>query len=95
MSGESRIALMAGRIVTWLQKTEKLSIPSSRARSSVTAVDGVVVSNPMAKKTTLRSGFRVAIRSASRGEYTKRTSAPCAFASSRLPSPPGTRIMSP
>src|ERR671937_243413 len=43
-SGESRIALIAGMIVTWLQKTKKLRISSSRARSSVTAVDRVVVS---------------------------------------------------
>ena len=35
------------------------------------------------------------MRRASRGEYTKRTSAPSALALSRLPRLPGTRIMSP
>jgi len=51
-----------------LAKTEKFMIPSSRARSNVTAVDGVVVSKPIAKKTTSRSGFSRAMRSASSGE---------------------------
>ena len=36
---------MAGMIVTWLQKIEKFSSPSAAARSTVIAVDGVVVSN--------------------------------------------------
>ena len=48
------------------------------------------------KNTTSRSGLSRAIESASSGEYTMRTSAPRAFASSserRLP--PGTRSMSP
>ena len=61
----------------------------------MSAVDGAVVSNPTAKNTTSRSGVSDAMRNASSGEYTKRTSAPRAFASSRLPLPPGTRIMSP
>ena len=50
-SGLSRIALMAGIIMTWLQKMEKLVVASALARSKVIAVDGVVVSKPMAKKT--------------------------------------------
>ena len=33
---------MAGMIVTWLQKTEKFSIPSAAARRTVSAVDGAV-----------------------------------------------------
>ena len=33
-SGESRMALMAGMIVTWLQKTEKFSSPSPRPRAA-------------------------------------------------------------
>src|SRR5919109_429266 len=41
-SGESRMALMAGMIVTWLQNTEKFPMPSAAARSMVMAVDGVV-----------------------------------------------------
>ena len=61
----------------------------------MTAVDGAVVSNPTAKNTTSRSGCSTARCNASSGEYTKRTSAPRAFASSRFPWPPGTRIMSP
>jgi len=40
------MALIAGMIVTWLQKIEKLSRPSAAARSTVIAVDGAVVSNP-------------------------------------------------
>ena len=87
--------MIGGTIVTWLQKTRKLVTPSSRARSSVSAVDGAVVSKPTAKNTTSRSGVSTAMRNASRGEYTKRTSAPRAFASSRFPVLPGTRIMSP
>ena len=67
-SGESRIARIAGMIVTWLAKTKKFRIPSLRARSSVSAVEGAVVSNPIAKKTTSRSGLSRAIFSASSGE---------------------------
>ena len=67
-SGESRIALIAGMIVTWLQKSEKFRTPSTLARFTVSAVDGVVVSKPIAKKTTSRSGFSRAILRASSGE---------------------------
>ena len=55
-------------MVTWLHMTEKLVRPSAFARLSVSAVEGAVVSNPMAKNTTCRSGFCLAIRSASSGE---------------------------
>ena len=48
--------------------TLKLRTPSAFARTSVSAVDGAVVSKPIAKKTTSRSGFAFAIRSASSGE---------------------------
>src|ERR1700733_6388062 len=69
---------------------------SSRfARMSVSAVEGAVVSNPIAKKMTCRSGFLRAICSASAGEYTMRTSVPRALCSNGLPCAPGTRIMSP
>ena len=54
--------------MTWLQKQEKFRMPSALARMSVSAVDGAVVSKPIAKKTTSRSGFSRAIRSASSGE---------------------------
>ena len=89
------MALIGGTIVTWFEKTVKFTTLSALARSSVAAVEGAVVSNPTAKNTTCRSGLSAAIRSASSGEYTKRTSAPRAFAPSRLPFEPGTRIMSP
>ena len=86
---------MAGMIVTWLQKTEKLSIPSALARNTVMAVLGAVVSKPMAMNTTCLSGFCLAIFSESSGEYTIRMSAPAALESKNDPRPPGTRIMSP
>ena len=35
-------------MVTWLQKTEKFSTPSFLARYNVSAVEGAVVSKPMA-----------------------------------------------
>ena len=68
VSGESRIARSAGPMSTWLQKTEKLRTPSSRARRSVSAVAGAVVSKPTPKKTTSRPGSRCAMPSASSGE---------------------------
>lgn len=89
------MALIAGMIVTWLQKIEKLSRPSAAARRTVIAVDGAVVSKPIAMKTTRLSGFFRAIFSASSGEYTIRMSAPAALESKNDPRPPGTRIMSP
>jgi hypothetical protein len=87
--------LIAGMIVTWLQKTEKLVSPSALARRTVIAVDGAVVSKPIAMKTTFLSGFCRAVFSASSGEYTIRMSAPAALESKNDPRPPGTRIMSP
>ena len=89
------MAFSGGTMVTWLQNTLKLSTSRSRACRSVTAVEGAVVSKPTARNTTWRSGLRSASASASSGEYTTRTSAPPALASSRVDSPPGTRIMSP
>ena len=67
-SGDSSRARSGGTIVTWLQTQRKFSTPSCFARFSVRAVEGAVVSNPIAKKTTSRSGFAFAIRSASSGE---------------------------
>ena len=67
-SGDSSSARSGGTIVTWLHMHEKLVSPSARARFRVSAVDGAVVSKPMAKNTTSRSGFSRAIRSASSGE---------------------------
>ena len=67
-SGDSRMALSGGTIVTWFEKTLKFVTPSSLALSTVAAVEGAVVSKPTAKNTTGRSGFSAAIRSASSGE---------------------------
>ena len=67
-SGDSSSARSGGTIVTWLHITLKLGTPSARARLSVSAVDGAVVSKPMAKNTTSRPGFCLAMRSASSGE---------------------------
>ena len=67
-SGESSSARSGGTIVTWLLITRKFVTPSAFARLSVSAVDGAVVSNPIAKNTTSRSGLALAIRSASSGE---------------------------
>src|SRR5262245_32095978 len=66
MSGESRIARIAGTIVTWFENTEKLPTSSSRARISVSAVDGAVVSKPIAKNTTCRSGCARALQGVER-----------------------------
>ena len=67
-SGDSSSARSGGTIVTWLHMTEKFLRFSARARLSVSAVEGAVVSKPMAKNTTSRSGFCLAIRKASSGE---------------------------
>ena len=67
-SGESSSARSGGTIVTWLHMQKKFAMPSAFARFIVRAVEGAVVSNPIAKKTTSRSGFALAIRSASSGE---------------------------
>ncbi len=67
-SGDSSSAFSGGTIVTWLHMTEKFSIPSAFARISVSAVLGAVVSKPIAKNTTWRSGLVRAIRRASSGE---------------------------
>ncbi len=56
-SGLSSIAFIVGTIVMWLQNTEKFAMPSRSACSTVSAVDGMVVSKPRAKNTTSRSGF--------------------------------------
>ena len=55
-------------IVTWLQKTEKFRMFSALARISVRAVEGAVVSKPMAKNMTCLSGLARASFRASDGE---------------------------
>ena len=67
-SGDSSSAFSGGTIVTWLHMTLKLGIASAFARLSVNAVDGAVVSKPIAKNTTSRPGFSRAMRRASSGE---------------------------
>ena len=81
--------------MTWLAKTKKLRSPSALARMRVTAVDGAVVSKPIAMNTTCLSGFCRAIFSESSGEYTILMLVPSALASKNEPPLPGTRIMSP
>jgi hypothetical protein len=56
-SGDSRMLAIAAGVSTWQQSTEKFFSPSARACLMTTAVGGVVVSKPMAKKTTCRCGF--------------------------------------
>ena len=67
-SGDSSSARSGGTISTWLHMTEKFRAPSAFARFRVSAVEGAVVSKPIAKNTTSRSGFSRAMRRASSGE---------------------------
>jgi hypothetical protein len=67
-AGESRIAVIAGGTRTCDTSTEKLSRPSLSACETAMALAGAVVSKPMAKKTTCRSGLATAIFTASSGE---------------------------
>jgi hypothetical protein len=67
-SGDSRMLAIADGVSTWQQSTEKFLRPSACACLMTTAVGGVVVSKPMAKKTTCRSGFCWAAASASAAE---------------------------
>ena len=59
---------IAEGVSTWQQITEKFLICSFFASSRQSAVGGVVVSKPIAKNTTWRSGLSRAICSASIGE---------------------------
>ena len=63
--GASRMARIADGVRTWLQKIEKFSSPFFAASFTAMAVGGVVVSKPMAKNTTSRSGNSSAMRMAS------------------------------
>ena len=67
-SGESRIALMAGTIVTWLQNTEKFSMPSARGSQHGHRRRRRGRLEADRQKTTCLSGFWRAIVSASSGE---------------------------
>ena len=66
--GESMIAVIAGGTSTWLTSSEKLVRPRRSAMTTVIALAGAVVSNPIPKNTTCRSGFCWASRTASSGE---------------------------
>ena len=68
VTGESMIAEIAGGTSTWDTSIEKLLTPSRFAWCTAMALAGAVVSKPMPKNTTCRSGFSRAIRTASRGE---------------------------
>ena len=59
---------MAAGVISWLHTTERFFRPSSFALFMSTAVCGVVVSKPMAKKTTALCGFSCAMPIASRQE---------------------------
>ncbi len=95
-SGDSRMVRIADGVSTWFASTLKLASAAARASRSTSAVGGVVVSKPIAKNTTSRSGCFRASASASAAEYTMRMSAPRARAfSSDRPSEAGTRRQSP
>ena len=68
MSGACRMAVITGGTSTC--ETSTLKFVSRRLRASQTAIalGGAVVSKPMAKKTTLRSGLAAARFTASSGE---------------------------
>ena len=59
---------MAAGVSTWQHSTLKLLKARAAACSITKAVGGVVVSKPMAKKTTSRSGFCSAMSIASAAE---------------------------
>ena len=56
---------IAAGVSTWLQRIEKFASPFLAAARMASAVGGVVVSKPMAKNTTSRSGSASAMRIAS------------------------------
>ena len=67
-SGDVMIASMAGGTRTWLTSRLKFSMPSRLASCTVIALGGAVVSKPIPKNTTCRSGFSRASFRASNGE---------------------------
>ncbi len=93
--GDCMIASIAGGTRTCDTSRLKLRMPNLRAWYTVMAFGGAVVSKPMPKKTTCRCGFCWAIRRASSGEYTTRTSPPSLRTRNRSRPVPGTRSMSP
>ncbi len=68
LPGDCKIAVMAGGVSTCETSTEKLVSPRLCAAATAMALAGAVVSNPIAKNTTARSGLAAASFTASRGE---------------------------
>src|SRR5512134_450305 len=91
---EARTPIASG-IVRMEERTEKFAIPPCAAVRMAPAMAGAVVSNPTPRNTTSRAGREAASETASRGEYTTRTSSPAPFSFSREDDVPGTRSMSP
>ena len=61
------MAVIAGGTSTWETSIEKLVMPSRLAWRTASAFAGAVVSKPMPKKTTQRSGWSRAMRRQSSG----------------------------
>ena len=74
LAGDRKMSRMAGGTSTCETSMEKFVRPCRFACHTAIALAGAVVSNPMPKKTTCRSGFSAAILTASIGEYAIRTS---------------------
>ena len=68
LPGDWSTAAIAGGTRTCETSIEKLPTPSARARVTASAFAGAVVSKPIAKNTTSRSGCSWAMRTASSGE---------------------------
>ena len=87
---------MAGGTHTCETSTEKLSsVPARRACSTLIALAGAVVSNPMAKKTTCLSGFCCAKLHRIQRRIHHAHIAAAARTENRSRPEPGTRSMSP
>ena len=95
-SGLSRIALIVGTIVMWLQNTREIADARRAPPPAPSARSTASWSRSRGRRTPPRDPDSCARAPARRiGEYTMRTSAPFAFACSRLPREPGTRMASP
>ena len=66
--GDARMAVIAGGTSTCETSTQKFLSPRRLACQTAMALAGAVVSKPIAKKTTLRSGFCCGDLQASSGE---------------------------
>ena len=68
LAGDARMAVIAGGTSTCETSTLKFVEPAPCASQTAIALGGRVVSKPIAKNTTLRSGFAAARFTASSGE---------------------------